>query len=88
VKNAKHAIAENFGDTFRVEDGITKAAYDKYKIFDQKFGHLYTNIPNSRCLLRLDHRLTAPPTECRLISASFGVASFPVPSVRACQFSP
>src|SRR5262249_45432593 len=36
-----YAAGENFGDTFRVEDGVLKVKYDKYKSFDGKFGHLF-----------------------------------------------
>ena len=36
-----YALGENYADTFRVEDGILKVAYDKYPKFDGKFGHLF-----------------------------------------------
>jgi Domain of Unknown Function (DUF1080) len=58
VKIAKHPLGENFGETFRVEDGILKASYDKYSRFDEQFGHLYTNSPYSRYVLRLEYLLT------------------------------
>jgi hypothetical protein len=58
VKIAQHPIGENFGDTFRVEDGILKVAYDKYARFDQKFGHLYTHSAYSHYILRLEYLIT------------------------------
>ncbi|AOS45948.1 hypothetical protein Verru16b_03039 [Lacunisphaera limnophila] len=60
-KFAKHPLGENFADTFRVEDGILKVAYDRYDKFDRQFGHLYTNLPYSHYLLRLEYRFTGTP---------------------------
>lgn len=57
-KIAKHPLGENYLDTFRVEDGIIKASYDKYAVFDQQFGHLYTNSPYSHYILRLEYLIT------------------------------
>ena len=37
-----YAAGENYGDTFRVEDGVLKVSYDKYPKFDGKFGHLFS----------------------------------------------
>lgn len=61
VKIAKHPLGVNFADTFRVEDGVIKVAYDRYGKFDQQFGHLYTNLPYSRYILRLEYRFTGEP---------------------------
>src|SRR5262249_9435952 len=37
-----YALGENFGDTFRVEDGVLKVSYDKYGgKFDGRVGHLF-----------------------------------------------
>ena len=58
VKIAKHPLGENYADTFRVEDGMIKVAYDRYGKFDEQFGHLYTNQPYSRYVLRLEYRFT------------------------------
>ena len=30
-----HEVGENFGNTFRVEDGLLKVRYDQYDDFDQ-----------------------------------------------------
>lgn len=61
VKIAKHPLGENYADTFRVEDGVIKVAYDKYGKFDEQFGHLYSNLPYSRYILRLEYRFTGKP---------------------------
>lgn len=61
VKIAKHPLGENYADTFRVEDGVIKVAYDKYGKFDEQFGHLYSNLPYSNYILRLEYRFTGTP---------------------------
>jgi hypothetical protein len=58
VKINKHPLGENFGDTFRVEDGVIKVSYDRYQKFDGQFGHLYTNQAYSNYILRLEYRIT------------------------------
>jgi Domain of Unknown Function (DUF1080) len=58
VKIAKHPLGDNYADTFRVEDGVIKVSYDKYGKFEQQFGHLYTNLPYSRYILRLEYRFS------------------------------
>jgi hypothetical protein len=52
-----HAAGENFGDTFRVEDGILKVSYDQYQgPFQERFGHLFYDQPCSHYVLRLEYR--------------------------------
>lgn len=41
VKITGYDLNDNFGNTFRVENGLLKVAYDKYDKFDGKFGHLF-----------------------------------------------
>lgn len=36
-----YPLGENYGDTFRVTDGVLQVAYDRYDQFDTKFGHLF-----------------------------------------------
>lgn len=55
-KIAGHPVGHNFANTFRVEDGILKVAYDGYESFDGQFGHLYSNLPYSHYRLRLEYR--------------------------------
>ena len=48
---------ENFGDTFRVEDGVLKVNYDKYEgKFKNRFGHLFHNKTFSSYRLRVEYR--------------------------------
>ncbi len=58
IKIARHPLDENYAETFRVEDGIIKVSYDRYGKFEERFGHLYTNQPYSRYILRLEYRIT------------------------------
>lgn len=53
-----HGSGENFADTFRVEDGVLKVAYDKYVgDFNDRFGHLFYEKPFSNYILRLEYRV-------------------------------
>ena len=47
VKIHHHETGDNYGETFRVEDGIIKVRYDKYDKFNERYGHLYFNTPYS-----------------------------------------
>ena len=51
-----YAAGDNFGNTFRVEDGVLKVAYDKYTKFDGKFGHLFYKTPFSHYKLHIEYR--------------------------------
>src|SRR3954469_21874746 len=51
-----YPAGENYGDTFRVEDGVLKVSYAKYPKFDGKFGHLFSNRKFSRYRLRVEYR--------------------------------
>ncbi|MCS7270748.1 MAG: DUF1080 domain-containing protein [Gemmataceae bacterium] len=52
-----YPLGENHLDTFRVEDGILKVSYDKYKAFENKFGHLfYVKEKFSHYRLRVEYR--------------------------------
>ena len=55
-KIAKHELGDNFGNTFRVEDGLLKVRYDKYKSFDGQFGHLFYKDPYSYYRLVVEYR--------------------------------
>jgi hypothetical protein len=51
-----YAAGENFGNTFRVEDGVLKVGYDQYKAFEGKFGHLFYKTPFLNYRLRVEYR--------------------------------
>src|SRR4051794_30914324 len=56
VKLAHHDVGDNFGDTFRVEDGIIKVSYDKYPEFGSRFGHLFWKDKLSHYIVRVEYR--------------------------------
>ncbi len=58
VKIKDHAVGENFGNTFRVEDGLLKVSYDGYDGFKEQYGHLFFNKPFSAYLLVVEYRFT------------------------------
>lgn len=49
-------LGDNFGNTFRVEDGLLKVRYDNYEKFDNKFGHLFYRSEFSHYRLRIEYR--------------------------------
>lgn len=58
VKIHHHEVGENYGNTFRVEDGLLKVRYDQYDQFNDRFGHLYFKTPFSYYHLKLEYRFT------------------------------
>ncbi len=56
VKITGYALNENYGNTFRVEDGLLKVSYDQYEKFDNKFGHLFYKEKFSHYRLRVEYR--------------------------------
>ncbi|MFN3850970.1 MAG: DUF1080 domain-containing protein [Spirosomataceae bacterium] len=40
-KIRNYALNDNFGNTFRVEDGLMKVRYDAYDKFNERFGHIF-----------------------------------------------
>jgi Domain of Unknown Function (DUF1080) len=41
VKIAGHELGDNYGNTFRVRDGLLAVSYDQYTTFGDRFGHLF-----------------------------------------------
>jgi len=58
VKISGHNLNDNFGHTFRVEDGILKVQYDQYDSFRAQFGHLFYEKKFSYYLLAVEYRFT------------------------------
>jgi hypothetical protein len=58
VKFTGFDLDDNYNDTFRVEDGVMKVAYDKYNEFGGKFGHIFYETPQSNYVIRLEYRFT------------------------------
>jgi hypothetical protein len=57
-----HPAGENFRNTFRVENGVLKAAYDQYPKFDGQFGHLFWKEKLSHYRLRVEYRFIGQQT--------------------------
>ena len=49
-------VGVNFGNTFRVENGVLKVAYDQYDTFGGRFGHLFYKTPFSHYRLVVEYR--------------------------------
>ena len=58
VKIHHHEVGDNYGNTFRVEDGIIKVRYDQYDTFNERFGHLYYKQPFGYYHLVFEYRFT------------------------------
>jgi hypothetical protein len=63
VKIKGHERGDNFGDTFRVENGVMKVAYDGYDDFGGKFGHIFYKDKFSHYILRVEYRFVGD--QCR-----------------------
>jgi hypothetical protein len=56
-KIAGYEVGNNFGNTFRVEDGILKVDYSEYPdSFDNRFGHLFYKNSYSDYHLKVEYR--------------------------------
>lgn len=55
-------LGDNFGRTFRVEDGLLKVAYDQYGTFDNRFGHLFFREKLSHYVIRVEYRFVGRQT--------------------------
>jgi len=51
-----HDFNENFGNTFRVQNGNIEVRYDQYSKFDETFGHLFYKKPYSYYLIAAEYR--------------------------------
>jgi hypothetical protein len=59
VKIKDHPVNDNFGNTFRVENGVIKVSYDQYGgLFKEQFGHLFYKKQFSAYLLVVEYRFT------------------------------
>ena len=53
-----YKLGENFGNTFRVKDGVIQVGYEKYDSFDERFGHLFYKNPYSSYVFSVEYRFT------------------------------
>ena len=61
-KIAGFPYGENFGNTFRVENGILSTRYDQYGNFNERFGAIYFNKKFSNFRLKVEYRFTGELT--------------------------
>ena len=62
IKIAGRPLNDNYLNTFRVEGDMLRIAYDQYKNFDEKYGHLYYKQELSHYRLRYEYRFTGSQT--------------------------
>ena len=62
-KISGYEVGENFGDTFRVENGVLRVAYDRYETFGNRFGHLFFKTPFSHYVIAVEYRFTGEQTK-------------------------
>jgi hypothetical protein len=58
IKISGYPLNENYGNTFRVENGVMKVTYDQYDNFSEKYGHIFYKQPFSYYLLAVEYRFT------------------------------
>lgn len=58
-----YPAGENFGNTFRVEDGVIKVSYHQYDKFDNRFGHLFYEQAYGNYIFRVEYRFVGEQIE-------------------------
>jgi len=58
IKIKDHPLNDNYGNTFRVEDGVMKVSYDQYDDFKEQYGHIFYKKKFSAYLLVVEYRFT------------------------------
>ena len=53
-----YPLGENYGNTFRVEDGVMKVSYDHYDKFNDRFGHIFYKDKFSYYIIAVEYRFT------------------------------
>jgi len=56
VKITGYKLDDNFGKTFRAEDGLLKVSYDHYDQFGGRFGHLFYRRKFSHYIVAVEYR--------------------------------
>ncbi len=56
VKIRGYALGDNFGNTFRVENGMMKVGYEKYDQYNERFGHIFYKQKFSHYLIAAEYR--------------------------------
>lgn len=58
-----YPTGENYGETFRVEDGLLTVSYDNYYRFGNRFGHLFYEKPFENYHLKIEYRFVGEQVE-------------------------
>jgi hypothetical protein len=58
IKITGHALNDNYGNTFRVEDGKLKVSYENYDAFNEQYGHIFYKKKFSYYLIAVEYRFT------------------------------
>src|SRR5882757_629807 len=56
MKIAGYPLGENFGNTFRVQNGLLTVSYDQYPDFANKFGHIFYRTRFSHYIVAAEYR--------------------------------
>lgn len=56
VKINGYDLNDNFGNTFRVENGMMKVGYEKYDKYNDRFGHIFYRRKFSHYLIAVEYR--------------------------------
>jgi hypothetical protein len=56
VKIRGYALNDNFGNTFRVENGVMKVGYEKYDQYNERFGHMFYKEKFSHYIIAAEYR--------------------------------
>lgn len=62
VKITGYDLNDNFGNTFRVENGVMKTAYDQYGQFKNRFGHIFYRQKFSHYIIAVEYRFVGEQT--------------------------
>jgi len=56
IKIKGYDLNDNFGNTFRVENGLLKVGYEKYDKFNDRFGHIFYREKFSHYIIAAEYR--------------------------------
>lgn len=62
VKITGYDLDDNFGKTFRVENGVMKVGYEKYDKFNDRFGHIFYKDKFSYYIIAVEYRFIGNQT--------------------------
>ena len=57
-KISGYALNDNFGNTFRVANGVLQVGYEKYDEFNKRYGHIFFREPFSYYIIAVEYRFT------------------------------